>query len=500
MLARRINHFGHQGVNPLIKSIWSSFTIFMIACSGILLVSCILIVMNEDQSLAGSLFLILPIIIFFPIPIILEVYCYQAIKYLNEGNQFDLPESLQTLTLKIQTLGWISLGTPLLLFAPVIILAPVMILASLSFGFSILLFSLLILIFVIISSILNVSLVNKRANESELLWLLAICVEKNIPLAPELDTYSYTLSGKYRDKIQQLSSLLHSGFSLSEALSTIPGLVPQSAIVAARIGEKSNSLSIALRDSAVQTTKNLKTLSDRSNITSLILYLTVVVSIQFLISGFIMYWIIPKFKKIFLDFDVELPPMTTALIEISNFIIYYFYLFLPLFSIPLVTLALLYIGNHFGWYNLRIPFLTGWFPRLNTPICLRQIAQSISVQQTPQIALESVSEFHLWADVRKQAHSVNTRIKQGESAWDSLYESKVLTNAEAALCTAAERMGNLPYILRTLADTIELRRARKLRFLSELCKPILISLLGILVGFIVIALFMPLIKLLKDLS
>jgi len=472
----------------------------MIACSGILLLSCILIAMNNDHSLAGSLFLILPIIIFFPIPLILEFFCFQATTHLNKGDQFDLPESLQTLTLKIQTLGWISLGIPLLLFAPVIIFAPVMVVASLSVAFSLLLFTILIVVFVIIASLLKISFVNKRANEAELLWLLAVCVEKNIPLAPELDAYSFTLSAKYRDKIQQLSSLLHSGFSLSEALSTIPGLIPQSVIVAANIGEKSNSLGIALRDAAVQTTKDLKTLSDRSNITSFILYLTVVISIQFLIAGFIMYWIIPKFKKIFLDFGVELPPMTLTLIEVSDFIIYYFYLFLPLFSIPLITLVLLFIGNYYGWYNLRIPFLTGWFPRLSTPQCLRQIAQSISVQQTPQLALESVSKFHLWADVRKQAHSINRRINQGENAWDALYENKAITRAEAALCRSAERMGNIPYILRTLADTIEFRRARQFRFLSELFKPILISLLGIIVGFFVIALFLPLIKLINDLS
>lgn len=500
MLARRINHFGHQGVNPLVKTIWMLFTIFMTASSAILLISCFLIAITTGYSLTKSLLLILPIIIFFPIPIFLEYYCYQATRQLNQGDEFDLPESLRTLTLKIQALGWIALGIPLLLFAPVIIFAPVMFIASFSFALSMLLLTILVIAFVIVTSFLRIQFVNKRANESELLWLLAVCVEKNIPLATELDTYSYTLSGKYRDQIQQLGSLLHSGFSITEALSSIPDLVPQSVIVSAQIGEKSNSLGIALRDAAVRTTKNLKTSSDRSNLVNLIPYLTVVVSIQFLIAGFIMYWIIPKFKKIFEDFYVELPPTTLALIDVSSFFMDYFYLFLPLFSIPLIILSVLYIGCYYGWYNLRIPFLTGWFPRLNTPQCLRQIAQSISVQQSPQIALKSVSDLHLWADVRQQAHSTNTKINQGEIVWNALAKNKVITSAEAGLCSAAERMGNLPYILRTLADTIELRRARKLRFLSEIFKPIAISILGLLVGFFVVALFMPLIKLVNDLS
>jgi len=500
LLARRINDFGHQGVNPLIKSGWIFFTIFMIAGSAILLVSCVLIAINNQHSILGSLFLILPIIIFFPISFILEIYCYQAVSNLNNSEQYELPEPLQNLTHKIQTLGWISLGMPLMLLAPLLIFAPVVVVGSLSFVAALPLFALLLLTFVIVSSLLNITFVNKRANESEILWLLAVCVEKNIPLATELDTYSNTLTGRYRAKIQQLSSLLHSGLSLTESLSATPGLVPQSVIVAARIGEKSNSLGIALRDAAVQTTKNLKSLSDRSNITNLILYLVVVISIQFLIASFIMYYIIPKFKKIFLDFGTDLPPMTLTLIDVSDFISSYFYLFLPLFSLPIIAVALLYIGNYYGWYNLRIPFLTDWFPRLNTPHCLRQIAQSISVQQSPQIALESVSELHLWADVRERIRSVNNRINQGETIWESLRKSKIITSAEAALCIASERVENLPYVLRTLADTIEQRRARKLRFLSEIFKPIIISLLGLLVGFFVMALFMPLIRILNDLS
>lgn len=475
LLARRINDYGHQGVNPVLRAFWISFTIFMIVCSVILIIISLFCVSMSQHSAAGGILLIIPIILLYSVTIYLENLCYLSASALNKGDEYDLPESLRTQTHKIRVLGWILLGLPLLLFAPVL------------------------LVFVIIGSLLNIISVTKRANESELLWLLAVCVEKNIPIAEELDTYSLTLPRKYREKIQLLSSRLYSGASLSDALATTPGLVPQSAIVAVHIGEESNSLGIALRDTAVQATKKLKHLSDKSNITNIIVYLTVVVSIQFLVASFIMYWIIPKFKKIFFDFGTELPSITLGLMNVSDFIIVYFYLFLPLFSLPIIALALMHLGNYYGWYNLRIPFFTGWFPRLNTPHCLRQIAQSISVQRSPQIALDSISTFHLWDDVRARTRAANEQIKQGESIWESLQNAKIINEVEAALCSTAERMGNLPYVLRTLAETIEQRRVRKLRFLSEILKPILICILGFLVGYFVIALFMPLIKLINDL-
>lgn len=499
LLARRIKDYGHHGVNPLIKSFWLFFTMIMIFISLAFLACYFLLVITHHNSIIESLFLILPIIIFFPIPIILEILCYRVASTLNKGDEYGLPESLRNLTQKIQAMGWISLGTPLMLFVPVLIFAPVTIAASLSIVASLVLLAILLLAFTIIASFLRIAFVNKKANESELLWLLTVCIEKNIPLATELDTYSNTLSGKHRDKIQQLSSFLYSGLSLTEALSATSGLVPQSTIVAASIGEKSNSLGIALRDAAVQTTKNLKHLSERSNLANLILYLSIVVSIQFLITSFIMYWIIPKLKKIFLDFGIELPPLTLSLMDTSDFIITYFYLFLPLCSLPFSLLFLMYFGKYYGWFNLRVPFITEWFPRLNTPHCLRQIAQSISVEASPLVALETVSEFHRWPDVRARTHLINNQINQGENIWISLSQNKVITSAEASLCGSAERMGNLPYVLRTLADTIEQRRARKLRYLVEIIKPALISLLGIFVGLFVIAIFMPLIKLLRDL-
>ncbi len=458
----------------------------MMICSVLLLFGCCIFVLTQQQTMIGVLALALPVILFLFGTIYLEILCYKAASALNQGDEYDLPESLRNQTLQLQFSGWILLGLPLLLLLFVVIM-PI--------GFV-----LVLLAFVTIGSILNFISVNKRADESELLWLLAVCVEKDIPIPAELDTYSKTLSRKYRKKVQHLSSLLHSGASLSEALSATPRVLPQSAIIATRIGEESNSLGVALRDAAIQNTKYLKNETDKSSLPNLLLYLAFVVSIQFLIVSFIMYYIIPKFKKIFLDFGVELPPMTLALTNTSDYVMNHFYLFSPLFSLPFLAVGLIYFGNYYGWYNLRMSFITGWFPRLNTPQCLRQIAQSILVDKPPQIALNSVSNFHLWTDVRVRTKSINNRVNQGENIWDSLQKGKVITSAEASLCAAAERMGNLPCVLRNLADTIEQRRARRLRYFSEILKPILICLLGILVGFIVIALFLPLIKLINGFS
>ena len=483
LLARRIIDFGHQGVNPFIRVCWILFLLFMMFCGFILIGLSILVVVFNQQSHLGALLLIIPSLILYSFTIYQESRCYQVAFALNQGDEYELPETLQIKIQSIRIFGWILLGLPLLVFLPIFIS-----------------FFPLLLAFIILSCLINIISLSKRANESELLWLLTVCVEKNIPLGPEIDTYAETQPRKYRASLELLSSRLYSGVSLSTALSETPGLVPQSTVVSIRIGEVSNTLGLALRDAAVQTSKSLKNESGETSGTYLAVYVTVVGTILFTIAGFIMYGIIPKFKKIFMDFDANLPTMTLTVINLSDFIIANFFLFLPIFSIPFTLLILIHMGNYFGWSNLRIPLFTAWFPRLNTPDCLRQIAQSISAQQLPQIALSSASQYHLWADVRIRSESVKKRVNQGENLWASLQHAKIISRSEAALCVTAERVGNLPEVLRALALSIEQRRNRKLRVLADLIKPVIVCTLGLVVGLFVIALFIPIVQLIFDLS
>ncbi|QDV21404.1 Type II secretion system protein F [Gimesia panareensis] len=480
MLSWRIRDFGHQGVNPLIIFCWKAYTLIMLTTSVIFLLLQVMAVVTNQLSLFGAALAGLPTVLVYCFTIYLEWQCFQLLRALNVGDDYILPQTLQNRVHLIRIGGSILLGMPLLIFVSVLVyLAP-----------------LFFLVLVFTCCLLNVLALNKRSRETELLWLITFCVEKNIPLATEIDRYSKTMSGRYRNRLLNFSSRLHSGDSLSEAMAYSPGLLPQSAIVSVHIGEETKSPGIALRDAAVRATKRLHDTSDKSNLANLILYLTIILSLQFIITGFIMYFIVPKFKQIFLDFGIELPPITRSLIDASDLVYSYFYLFFPIFSLPVMILALLYFGNYFGWYNLRIPFITGWFPRLNTPHCLRQIAQAVAVESPPLIALDSVGNYHLWTDVRQQAQSAAIRIRQGHNFWESLQEADVISSAEAGLCSTAEKLGNLPYVLRTLADTIEQRGIRRMRYFTEICKPILVCILAILVGYTVLALFMPIIQLL----
>jgi type II secretory pathway component PulF len=82
----------------------------------------------------------------------------------------------------------------------------------------------------------------------------------------------------------------------------------------------------------------------------------------------------------------------------------------------------------------------------------------------------------------------------------SLWRSGLVGDADAGLLQASERAGNLAWALRTTADTRERRLAYRLRMLLEFLSPLVLLLIALGVGFIVISLFMPLIKIVETLT
>jgi type II secretory pathway component PulF len=88
----------------------------------------------------------------------------------------------------------------------------------------------------------------------------------------------------------------------------------------------------------------------------------------------------------------------------------------------------------------------------------------------------------------------------GEPLFAALKRQGLLTAADAALLSAAERAGNLPWALRSVADNTERRLAYRLNGWLQVLFPLTILIVGSAVGFIVVAFFLPVINLTKGLS
>ena len=343
--------------------------------------------------------------------------------------------------------------------------------------------------------------VQNRARQAEMLWVLALAVKSGRPLPDEIESYAAGSFGKRNRLLMEMADRLREGASLTEIV--VPqGLLPNSAAMQIHAGITSQSLMESLSHTAQRVTEELAEDQESDFHGAGLAYPPALLTIASLIVGFIMYWIIPKFKKIFDDFGTELPDITIALINVSDLMsTHWFILGLPaMVYIPVGICCVAGIAQFHGWHVTLQSFFGRWFVRWYTPEVLRALSQSLS-QGVPIIeALTPIIKYAGPLNLRKRLARAVDAMEDGADSWQAIQAAGLLTYEETVVLEVAQRSGNVPWVLESLARTIERRRMYRLKTIFELIQPMALIPMGIVIGFIAIAIFMPLIKLLNDLS
>lgn len=327
-----------------------------------------------------------------------------------------------------------------------------------------------------------------------LLWVIVIAIERRLPLVPVIEAFASDSRGAWRNHALQLAAALRSGTSLPDALRDIPGIVPDSAVLAAQVGAESGTLGPALRIAAETYTvrQDVSLMTPRGTV----IYLLLLVWIMMSLISFLMVYIIPKFLMIFNDFDVELPAATTTLIKFSDVFVSVSILFFP-FMMLLFIAAI--ISTAAGIANFeRLAWLGRYYPRIRTPDVLRSLAVVIQAGRPLGSALSSLVAHHPDRSIRKRLAFVQTDTQAGTDTWKSLTNRKLVRPRESAVLASAQRAGNLPWALRNTADNIERKLRHRFLVVVEFVRPVAMLAVGGLVGVIVMSLFMPLITLMNS--
>jgi protein transport protein HofC len=345
---------------------------------------------------------------------------------------------------------------------------------------------------------------SKAAQEATLLWTLAVAIEKQFPLALFLETLAEESRGRWRRKLRGLAELLEADLSIPEALEAVPGILPADTLALIRVGANSGNLTGALRDAAHLARRRQE--SPVVNIQGTFIYLIGVLFVLLLIGGFIMYSIVPKFKAIFAGFNTELPPLTQLVISLSDEWVEYWYI--VLLGIPLL-IAVLWIGIGFclatfdlGPGTARRPagLSSGLWPRLRTPPLLRSLAICIDGGRPLIHGLQALARHHRNASYRSRVAGICDYVEGGDQCWLVLRGCGMLRQSEVSLLETAERVGNLPWALRNIADSIERRALYRFHVAVQFLDPSLVVGMGFAVGVFCVGMFMPLIELLDKLS
>lgn len=338
-----------------------------------------------------------------------------------------------------------------------------------------------------------------RARELMSLWALSVAARSRDELSVQLARFTNDSRSARRGPLRRLALRLAEGEPLGFLLPTAQ-VLPATAQMQIQAGLDAGHLAEALTEAAVRETARFS--SDQRIVRPYTLaYIASVGMVAIFIVGFLMYYIIPKFKKIFEDFDTELPDLTVSLISISDAFVNYWYVFaLPLGPCVWLAFATDWMAERHG-YRQSFGKLCGTFlPRLFLPDVLRGLSWGVRGAQPLHKTLQAMADAAPNLDLERRLRMAATQLEAGQPLGATLYGIGLLTAAEVEFLERAEELGNLPWMLETLAESNERRWEARFVRVSVWLQPFATLALGLIVGFITIALFMPLLKLINDLS
>jgi type II secretory pathway component PulF len=293
-----------------------------------------------------------------------------------------------------------------------------------------------------------------------------------------------------------LVACLNEGDPLPEALEQTPRAVSRDAMLLAWVGQSTGLLPRALR---LAGTARATQLSLWMSIASRLAYLLGVLLAMQGIMAFILYFIIPKFEAIFKDFGVRLPDPTIFVIEASHFVIKS-----APFSMVLIigeVVCLLYIPFSFvGWMNYNVPIFDRLLSRRHAALVLRALSLVIEGNQPIAEGLSTIAQHYPTWWVRGRLARVQRDVARGGDWIEAMWRAGIIRAADAEVLASAASVGNLPWAMRELAETCERRLGIRIQASVQTLFPLAILLIGAVVGFLIMAYFIPLVTMISRLA
>lgn len=323
---------------------------------------------------------------------------------------------------------------------------------------------------------------------------LAVLVRTGTPLAAAMTSIERQVAaGPWRDILSDVRRRVEEGQALSDAMGehfTSFDDVSRSLVAA---GESSGLLGEMLERVSSITRQQLKT---RRTIVGALVYPTLLLAVGFAVTLSMLLFVMPRFSKLFDSLGMPLPPVTEALMQVSV-------LLRSSWWIGLIALAVAVIGSRFALsspsgrratdaFVVRVPVVG----RIVRSLATARIARLLGVLLESHVPmLESIeltrraSTNSLYADLMGDAETAATR---GEPISGVFSRSHLISPSVSEAMHHGEKNGQIGPILSDMADFLDDENEAVVRSAMSILEPVILVVLGVVVGFIALSLFVPL--------
>jgi type II secretory pathway component PulF len=293
---------------------------------------------------------------------------------------------------------------------------------------------------------------------------------------------------------QALSEVLESvkaGSDLAGAMAESRAF-PTLVVEMVRAGESAGQLATVLEQLAAHLTSQEES---RQTIKSALLYPALLFFAALVSTGFLLVFLLPRLAELFADFDQNLPQTTVFLMNLGSWLKNYW-----LLALAVISLVLLGLWNWLSkpkggrWLSevlLRLPALGQIFIYTYTARIANTFAillkGGVPLAQAFPIVRSAVGSS-VFAEILSTAEE---RVREGEKLAEALADNQYFPNLATAMIASGEETGSLAEMLAHLAATYQYRADLGRKTLLSLVEPAIILVMGLLVGFVVVSVLVP---------
>ena len=341
----------------------------------------------------------------------------------------------------------------------------------------------------------------RRVGEKDVTFFtrqLATMLRAGVPLLQAFDIVARGHSNaRFSRLMLDIKARIEAGSSLSQAFREYPGQFDSLYCNLVSAGETSGTLDAILDRLA---TYKEKILAIKSKIKSALFYPVSVVTVAIVVIWVIMVWVIPAFKAVFSSFGADLPAPTLIVMAMSDFFVTWWWLMAMIIFGTISGLILLIKRSpsfRLLWDRLilKIPIVGPIIEKATIARWTRTLSTMFAAGVPLVESLDAVGGASGNALFAAGTKKIQTDVSTGTSLTNAMMNTQLFPNMVLQMTQIGEESGSLDGMLGKVADFYEREVDDAVAALSSLLEPIIIVFLGVVIGGLVVAMYLPIFKL-----
>ncbi|MBE7521291.1 MAG: type II secretion system F family protein [Burkholderiales bacterium] len=341
----------------------------------------------------------------------------------------------------------------------------------------------------------------KRVSERDVAFFtrqLATMLKAGVPLLQSFEIVARGHSNaRFSRLMMDVKSRIEAGSSLADAFRQHPAQFDQLYCNLVAAGESSGMIDAILDRLA---TYKEKILALKSKIKSALFYPSAVVAVAIIVVWVIMIFVIPAFKEVFSNFGASLPAPTQLVIDISDFVVAWWWAAFLVIGGGIFALSIMIKRSDHVRYTvdrllLKLPVVGEILEKATIARWTRTLATMFAAGVPLVESLDAVAGAAGNKVYANATRRVQTDVSTGTSLTNAMTATQLFPNMVLQMVQIGEESGSLDAMLTKIADFYEREVDDAVAALSSLLEPLIIVFLGVVVGGLVVAMYLPIFKL-----